>query len=192
MNLGVYYFTVQKMNEAGIMYLRSLQIYERLAEANPIQFEPELAGLCMGFGVFYMDNNRQKEAILILKKGLSIQERLAEKNQVIHLKTLAYLLINLGFAYLKEGDFSNAGDCLARSQSLVPDNSWVFRNWACLFALQNDAEKSMEALKKAADLGYDDPDWIMRETALEKIRNHSTYPEIVEKIKANKEKKAKY
>lgn len=190
--LGNFYSDVQKMVEAEKMYLRSLDISERLAKANPAQFEPALAGTCLSIGVFYSDNNRQTEAILILKKGLGIQENLAEKIPGIHTERLAYMFNNLGFAYLKDGDFGNAHECLAKSESLKPENSWVFRNLACFFALQNAIEKSMENLKKAATLEYDDPDWVKRESALESIRGHADYPEILKQIKANKEKKGKY
>ncbi|MBP6825478.1 MAG: tetratricopeptide repeat protein [Saprospiraceae bacterium] len=191
-NLGNFYSDVQKMGEAEKMYLRSLDIYERLAKSNPAQFEPDLARICMGLGVFYSDNDRQKEAISILRKGLAIQENLAEKIPVMHTKSLAYMLNNLGFAYLKDNDFSNARHYLTKSQSLALDNSWVFRNWACLFALQNDVDKSIEHLKKAAELGYDDPDWIIREKSLETIHGDSAFPAILKTIGENKRKKKDY
>ncbi|MFN0215935.1 MAG: tetratricopeptide repeat protein [Saprospiraceae bacterium] len=192
MNLGNFYKAVQKMAEAEKMYLRSLDILERLAKGNPAQFEPDLAGISQSLGVFYSDNNRQKEAIFILGNGLTIQENLAKKIPAMHTEGLAYILNNLGFAHLKDGDFSNARECLVKSESLKPENSWVFRNWACFFALQNDVSKSIENLKKASELGYDDPDWVKRETSLEAIRSHVVYAQILEQIKVNKEKKSKY
>ena len=191
-NLGVFYSDVQKMGESEKMYLRSLEIRERLVKANPAQFEPDLASTCMGLGVFYSDNDRQKEAISILKKGLVIRQKLAEANPVMHTEDLAYTFNNLGFAYLKDGDFSNARACLEKSQALKSDNSWVFRNWACFFALQNELEKSVENLQKAAALGYDDPDWVKKEKSLDMIRGHSAFPAILNEIEQNKEKKRNY
>ncbi len=190
--LGSFYSDVQKMAEAEKMYLRSLNIFERLAKDNSAQFEPDLAGICLSLGVFYSDNNRQKEAISILGKGLVIQEKLAEKIPVMHTKSLAYMLNNLGFAYLKDGDLANARECLVKSELIIPDNSWLFRNWACLFALQNDVEKSLQNLKKAAELGYDDPNWILREKTLEAIENHTSFSEVLKQVKANNEKKGKH
>lgn len=191
-NLSVFYKDVQKMGEAEKMDLRSLEIFEQLARNNSAQFEPDLAMACMNLGVFYSDNEQQKEAISILRKGIAIQQKLAEANPVMHTISLAYTFNNLGFAYLKDGDFSNARECLGKSLSLKPDNSWVFRNWACFFALQNEPEKSVENLQKAAALGYDDPDWVRREKSLDAIREHSAFPAILQQIEQNKEKKGDY
>ena len=191
-NLAIFYSDVQKMAESEKMYLRSLEIYERLAKNSPAQFEPDLALTCMNLGLFYSDNDRQKEAISILKKGLVIRQKLAEANPAMHTEALAYTFNNLGFAYLKDGDFSNARDCLEKSQALKSDNSWVFRNWACFFALQSELEKSVENLQKAAALGYDDPDWVGREKSLDAIRGHSAFPAIFKQIEQNKEKKRNY
>ncbi len=191
-NLGIFYSDFQKIAEAEKMYLRSLDIRERLTKSNPAQFEPELKSIRNSLGIFYSDNDRQKEAIPVLKKGLAIQQKLAEANPVMHTASLAYIFNNLGFAYLKDGDFSNARACLEKSQALKSDNSWVFRNWACFFALQNELEKSVENLQKAAALGYDDPDWVKKEKSLDSIRGHSAFPAILQAVEQNKEKKRNY
>ena len=189
MNLGIFYNVNQKPVESEKMHLRSLEIRERLAKANPAQFEPNLAMSCYNLGILYSDNDRHKEAIPILKKGLVIQQKLAEANPATHTEDLADTFNNLGFAYLKDGDFSNARDCLEKSQALKSDNSWVFMNWACFYALQNELEKSVENLQRAAALGYDDPDWVKKEKSLDAIRGHSAFPAILQAIEQNKEKK---
>jgi len=99
MNLGVFYATVQKMPEAEKIYLRSLEITERLAKANPAQFEPDLALTAMNLGVFYSAVRKMPEAETMFRLSLDIYERLAKANPAQFEPDLAKTAMNLGNFY---------------------------------------------------------------------------------------------
>jgi len=99
MNLGIFYKAVQKMAEAEKMYLRSLDIYERLAKANPAQFEPDLARTAMNLGNFYSDVQKMAEAEKMYLRSLDIYERLAKANPAQFEPDLARTAMNLGIFY---------------------------------------------------------------------------------------------
>jgi len=110
MNLGLFYYTVQKMPEAETMYLRSLEIRERLAKANPAQFEPDLAMTLMNLGLFYETVQKMPKAEMMYFRSLDdaetmylrafeISERLAKANPAQFEPDLATTLVNLGVFY---------------------------------------------------------------------------------------------
>ena len=99
MNLGTFYADVQKIAEAEKMFLRSLDIYERLAKSNPAQFEPDLASTCMRLGNVYSDVQKMGEAEKMYLRSLDIRERLAKSNPAQFEPDLARTCVNLGIFY---------------------------------------------------------------------------------------------
>lgn len=89
---------------------------------------------------------------------------------------------NLGFAYLKKGNFAQAKYNLEEAEKRNPTNSWVFRNWACFYALQNQKEKSLENLEKAIQMGYSDLYWLKTEKAIESIKASPRFKELLGRI----------
>ncbi len=99
MMLGNVYSDIQRMGEAEKMYLRALEIYERLAKANPVQFEPNLATTAMNLGVFYKAVRKMAEAEKMYLRSLDIYERLAKGNPMRLEPDLARTAMNLGNFY---------------------------------------------------------------------------------------------
>jgi tetratricopeptide (TPR) repeat protein len=99
MNLGSFYYTVQKMPEAERMYLRSLEIFERLAKTNPAQFELDLAALAKNLGKFYYTVRKMQEAERLYLRSLEIFERLAKTNPAQFEPGLARTAMALGLFY---------------------------------------------------------------------------------------------
>jgi len=87
------------MGEAEKMYLRSLDIYARLALASPAQFEPDLARTAMNLGNFYSDVQKMGEAKKMYLRSLDIYERLAKSNPAQFEQNLAMTAMNLGIFY---------------------------------------------------------------------------------------------
>ena len=96
MRLGLFYSDVQKMAEAEKMYLRSLEIYERLAKSSPAQFEPGLANTLGSLSFFYLFVNKYLEAQAAAEKVLSLDST----------KTRMYG--NLGHSYLLRSEWDKA------------------------------------------------------------------------------------
>lgn len=71
MNLGVFYKNVQKMSEAEKMYLRSLEIFERLTKTNPAQFEPGLVNALRSLAWHYLFVNKYPEAQTAAERALA-------------------------------------------------------------------------------------------------------------------------
>ena len=96
MNLGTFFQTVQKMPEAEKMYLRSLEIYERLAKTNPAQFEPNLTMALGCMSSIYLFVKKYKEAQDAAERALAL-----DLNQ-------NFIRTNLGHSYLFRGDWPKA------------------------------------------------------------------------------------
>jgi len=103
MNLGSLYFTNQKVRESGKVYLRSLDIYERLAASNPAQFEPDLAKITMNLGNFYATVQKMGDTEKMYLRSLDIYERLAASNPAQFEPDLAMTLSNFGY-FRQEND----------------------------------------------------------------------------------------
>ncbi len=99
LHLGDQYSHVQKIAEAEEMYLHALEIYERLANVNPNQFDDHLATVCMNLGVIYYTNQKMAEAEKMYSRSLEIYERLALSNSEKFEHNLANIYVNLGLFY---------------------------------------------------------------------------------------------
>ncbi len=115
MNLGNFYSDVQKMGEAEKMYLRSLDIRERLAKSNPAQFEPDLAFTLNNFGYFKQVSGQFEEAEKMYLRSLDIRERLAKSNPAQFEPDLAFTLNNFGYFKQVSGQFEEAEKMYLRS-----------------------------------------------------------------------------
>lgn len=184
-NLGVTYYNMDNWPEAEKAYVATLEAFQQLENLHPGQYFDEVARSENNLGLFYIDVNRLPEGIVMLEKALKVREKqYAEAPDVFSLD-LAYGLNNLGYAYLKNGQVEAAGPRLKRSQELKSDNSWVYRNLACYYALQNDIPNGIANLRKAADLGYNEPNWLAQEKSIDPLRGHADFPAIAEKIRKN-------
>lgn len=63
---------------------------------------------------------------------------------------------------------------------LLPSDSRVRYNLACSLCLLGRKSDSIEALKEAFDLGYDDLEWLGQDPDLDEIRDHPQYRELLE------------
>jgi Tetratricopeptide repeat len=185
-DIGVLYSNTSKQVDSERMYLRSLDLFIKNVDSTPSIIYPKLANIYMNLGLFYSSIERQEEAISQLTNSLSIYDNFILGKDNNPPDEYAYTLNNLGYAYLKNNNLENARDCLSKSEKLKPKNSWVFKNWACFYALEGKTNEALENLKKAADLGFDDIDWVKNEKLLEPIRQNSGFNEILKKILANK------
>ena len=83
---------------------------------------------------------------------------------------------------------AHAKEYLEQSQALKPDNSYVFRTWACYYAVKNENEKAIDNLNTAAKMDFDQSEWVAREKTLDAIRRHPKFQAIMDRIEKNKVK----
>ena len=69
------YGQINNMPEAEKHYLQSLDIYARLAQSNPQQFEPDLGLIQINLGLFYQDQKDYTKAEMYLTSALSIYDK---------------------------------------------------------------------------------------------------------------------
>ena len=114
-NLGVLYSLVQKIAQSEKMYLRSLEIYERLAKSNPAQFETNLAKTCMHLGNFYSDVQKMAESEKMYLRSLEIRGRLVKLNPAQFEPDLASTCMGLGNYYQTNQKMTEAENMYLRS-----------------------------------------------------------------------------
>ena len=89
---------------------------------------------------------------------------------------------DVGMSLVKKGEFDKATDAFKKYQNLFPKKGESYRNWALLYALQNQKEKAIENLQKAIDLGYDDMHWLQNEESLEAIRPEPAFQKLLKQL----------
>ncbi|MBL7802577.1 MAG: tetratricopeptide repeat protein [Saprospiraceae bacterium] len=184
-NLGVLYAMQGQFDKAEQYYKNTLELFLQLAKDQPQVYENDVARSENNLGLFYVDQNKLPEAIEMLERARDTRVRQHKEFPEIYNLDLAYALNNLGYAYLKNGQLEQVPECLSRSQELLPDNSWVYRNWGAYYAQKKDYAKAIEYLRKAADMGFDEPHWFDMEKSLDPLRSDPAFPGIVEKVKRN-------
>jgi tetratricopeptide (TPR) repeat protein len=126
MNLGVLYSDIQKMAEAEKMYLRSLEIRERLAKSSPAQFEPDLALTLNNFCFFRQENGQFEEAKKMYSRALALRQKAVANGQTYFWSKLGRVYANMGAL---RDSFASRGD------------------WAAVAVIQRERAACMEALK---------------------------------------------
>ena len=92
----------------------------------------------------------------------------------------------LGDHYTARGRFNEGLEVDERLARLEPDNPTVFYNLACSYSLTDQFERAALALEKALELGYEDFVWLAKDPDLKKLRAHSLFDGLREKIRTLK------
>ncbi len=88
-------------------------------------------------------------------------------------------LIPLADAYTKKGWFEKGLRLDERLAGLKPSDPFVQYNLSCSYALLNQGQKALDALKKALDLGYEDLDWMEEDPDLAGLRQEEGYKRLI-------------
>lgn len=106
--LAILYARTQRYNESEQMNKMALDIYKRLANANPAAFELYLAGCYITLADLYRDTQRFDESEQIYKESLKICKRLDEIDPLIYEHGLADCYNSLAGLYLITQRFNEA------------------------------------------------------------------------------------
>ena len=74
-----------------------------------------------------------------------------------------------------KGEYDSALPIFKQVIEILPGHAKTYYNIACLYALQHEIEKSIEWLKAAIQLGYDNWALIKTDTDLENIMQSAEY-----------------
>ena len=106
--LGYLYSYTQRFAEAEKCFDKALEIYKRLAAANPATYEPNLATSYDNLGLLYMNMHRFTEAEENYKKALELYGQLSTANPKLFEPNLAMSYNNLGALYWNTQKFTEA------------------------------------------------------------------------------------
>ncbi len=103
----------------------------------------------------------------------NIARRLPEDTEV--LRALADL-------YTRTGDYPEGLRIDERLSRLCSEDPMVWYNFGCSLALVNRMEDALEALSRALELGYDDYDWMKKDTDLTSLHGDPRFESMLEWI----------
>jgi tetratricopeptide (TPR) repeat protein len=83
--------------------------------------------------------------------------------------------------YTKSGRHNEGLVLDKRLAKLLPTDAIVYYNLACSYSLLKDIDKSLEAIKKALDLGYSDFSYMRSDPDLDNLRKDKRSAEIFSK-----------
>jgi serine/threonine protein kinase/Flp pilus assembly protein TadD len=89
----------------------------------------------------------------------------------------AYIFLATASAWA--GDLKGARAAGEKAEALSPDDPVMMYNLACLYSVLNDQDRAVEWLSMSIQHGRRDFEWMKRDPALENIRNHPRYLELL-------------
>lgn len=97
----------------------------------------------------------------------------------------------LGDLYTRVGRYEDGLAIDRRLAELCPDDSMVWYNLACSLALLNMRAPAMKALKRAVELGYDDAEWMSRDSDLRSLKDERGFKTLLKKLTGEDVKKSR-
>lgn len=92
-------------------------------------------------------------------------------------------LTQLGHLYTAEGRIDDGLGVDRRLVRLRPEDPLAYYNLACSLALKRQKPQAMRALRKAVDLGYDDPDFLYQDSDLACLHSLKSFRNLIEELK---------
>jgi len=93
----------------------------------------------------------------------------------------------LAETYTKAGEHKKGLSLDKRLAKLLPNDPIVNYNLACSYSLLGDIDKSLDRIKKAIEFGYDDFDYMSKDSDLKNLRADKRFDEVFSK-KINKDR----
>ena len=90
-------------------------------------------------------------------------------------------MIPLAAAYTRKGCLDRGLDMDRRLSRLLQNDPVVYYNLACSLALTGNPDDAMDALRRAVDLGYDDFEYLLKDSDLKSLRDHPQFQELLER-----------
>jgi len=92
------------------------------------------------------------------------------------------VLISLGDIYTRKGFYEEGLAVDRKLANLKPEDPIVHYNLACSLSLLGEAKKSLEELKKAVLLGYNELAYVMKDSDLENVRKMPEFKKFFSKL----------
>jgi len=94
-------------------------------------------------------------------------------------------LTQLGHLYTAEGRIDDGLAVDRRLARLCPDDPLVHYNLACSLSLKRLKPQAMRSLRKAVELGYDDPDFLYQDSDLACLHSLKSFRTLLDQLKSS-------
>ena len=118
------------------MYLSVMEIYRRLAAANPQVYEPDLATTQYNLGCLYYNIQRYEDSEKMYLSAMEIRRRLAAANPQVYEPGLVRACNNLSFLFLAQGNFEEAERYTREGSKYDSTHHTVYTNLAASLLFQ--------------------------------------------------------
>jgi len=92
------------------------------------------------------------------------------------------VLKSLADLYTKVGRYNNGLFLDEKLSRMCPEEEMVWYNLACSYALTEQVDKGIDALKKAIELGYDDIEWMKEDNDLTNLHVTAAFSKLLKSI----------
>ena len=141
-NLANLYKNTQRFAESEAMCKSALDVFERLAKANPDAYEPDLAGTQVNLANLYKDTQRFAESEAMYKSALDVYERLAKANPDAYEPDLARTQVNLACVYMSTQCFAESESMCISALKINPNIHLAYTNLAAALLFQGKVEEA--------------------------------------------------
>jgi tetratricopeptide (TPR) repeat protein len=93
-------------------------------------------------------------------------------------------LSELGHVYTRQGRHEHGLAIDRRLVRLAPENPTVHYNLACSLALLDQVAEALDALERAAGLGYDDPGFMLQDEDLSRLHDEERFRDLVRRLES--------
>lgn len=100
------------------------------------------------------------------------------------------VLLALGDIYTRAGRYEDGLKVDRLLVKLLPDDASAWYNLGCSLALLNRREESLTTLQRSVELGYQDHEWMSRDSDLRNIRDESDFKSLLKAITPPKSNKS--
>ena len=135
-NLGCLYYNIRRYEDSEKMYLSAMEIYRRLAAANPQVYEPDLATTQYNLGCLYYNIQRYEDSEKMYLSAMEIRRRLAAANPQVYEPGLVRACNNLSFLFLAQGNFEEAERYAREGSKYDSTHHTVYTNLAASLLFQ--------------------------------------------------------
>jgi tetratricopeptide (TPR) repeat protein len=131
------------------------------------QKEPDNPVYIFQLGNLYYDIGRWPEAADAYEKTIALAPDFVEATN------------NLGLAYKRQEEYEKALETFQTLIQRQPEIGVAYYNMACIYALQNEVDQSIDWLTRAIARGYVNWELIKTDSDLDNIRDSSAYKELI-------------
>ena len=186
-DLARLYTHLYRDEDAEAMHLDFLETKKDLSERNPNLYLADYLIAVNNVGNFYLNKRRYDEAEKLYLQSLEGFEKLTWKQRKDYEIDISIITNNVGNVYLFLGENEKAKKYLDEALKKNPTNGDILYNCACIEAIFNNAEKSLELLAKAIEVNIKFKTWAKTDRFLGNVKELPEFKKLIGMESENKD-----